>query len=526
MRTGVPDRETSRVVLAGACRFRHLPDLPAVRNNVGDLRDCLSDPTIWGLAARNITTVTETVSAAGLVDAVHAAAAEAEDTLVFYYSGHGMVDPHDGELGLALVESVLGRPHTAVRYHYVRQAMVDSPARRKVVVLDCCFSGRAIGAMGDLVTEQLGVAGTYVLASAPSNAAALAPPGARLTAFTGELVTLLRNGVPDGPRTLDLDLVYRHLRQGLVARSFPEPQRCHRNSVGELPLFHNRAWRPPAQSIPSAQPDPPVRAPRAAAVARLVADAYALRQPAPDRVERVIADVAQPARSASGFNVLDLIGGTPTRTEILDALLAVVERGGDEWYQVSLRLAELADDVVSMRLIADEPSAPAVLRMAALSRIHTSGSAGGDSFSDLVDLVVTHPNSAAVAVEGLVVTDARERVALLEAFLRSPEPVTIGVAGVGDSLNIFVYQGWVDLVVQSWARKVVGRQARRAMKAIGFTCRGSFSTDLQDRLHLGHDPAAVEVASKVESTLALFGVQDGTRWEFCRPFDEQVILLD
>jgi hypothetical protein len=64
------------------------------------------------------------------------------------------------------------------------------------VVLDCCFSGKAAGVLGALEG--------YVLTSAAREELALAPSGARHTAFTGELIGLLTRGDLDGPPLLTL----------------------------------------------------------------------------------------------------------------------------------------------------------------------------------------------------------------------------------------------------------------------------------------------------------------------------------
>lgn len=233
----LPNRDRSRVVLVGASRFtdEELPDLPAVRNNLDGLAACLRD-------IGRCTVVADPDSPVELVDPIHDAAAEAEDTLVVYYAGHGLIHPRTLGLLLAVVGSRPGRTHTAVPYDVLRECMLDSPAPRKVVILDCCYSGRAIGGMADPTTalaDEATVEGTYLLASAPPNKQALSPPGERYTAFTGALLTLLTEGVPNGPPLLHLDLLYRHVRDALRRAARPEPQLRTGNTAGELALVRN-----------------------------------------------------------------------------------------------------------------------------------------------------------------------------------------------------------------------------------------------------------------------------------------------
>lgn len=232
------------MVLIGASRFDHpeLPDLPAVRHNLHGLAACFRDPTLWGARC---TIVADPDSTVALVDPVHEAAAEAEDTLLVYYAGHGLVHPRTLGLLLAVTGSYPGRTHSAVPYDLVRDNVIEARAARKVVILDCCYSGRALGGMADpttAVADQASAEGTYLLASAPPNKQALSPPGETYTAFTGALLALLTRGVPNGPPLLRLDTIYRHVRDTLRRGSRPEPQIRADNTAGDLPLVRNR-WQ-------------------------------------------------------------------------------------------------------------------------------------------------------------------------------------------------------------------------------------------------------------------------------------------
>jgi hypothetical protein len=252
----LPDPRQSRAVLIGVSEFTSLEPLPAVRRSLDALAECLRDRELWGLPARNCTVLAEPASQQDVGHAVDAAAEQAADTLLVYYSGHGVIDLWNAELLLALPGTIVGKSYTAVPYEWVRRAVRDSPARRRLVILDCCYSGRALGTMGDstsVVADSALIEGSAVLASAPENSPALAPPGEDYTAFTGALVDLLRRGDANGQAQLDLDTIFRHLRDRLRARSLPIPQMRVRDTAGTLPLVHNRAWRPPQ---PATKPTP------------------------------------------------------------------------------------------------------------------------------------------------------------------------------------------------------------------------------------------------------------------------------
>ena len=73
-----------------------------------------------------------------------AAAEQAEDLLLVFFTRHGLVGGRRHDLYLGLPESEWASPtsFTALKYDDLRSAVLDSPAATKVIILDCCFSGR------------------------------------------------------------------------------------------------------------------------------------------------------------------------------------------------------------------------------------------------------------------------------------------------------------------------------------------------------------------------------------------------
>lgn len=246
----VPDPALSRVVLIGTAHYDFLPALASVEDNLLSLADVLTAEEVWGLPADHVTIVADPVTGADLLDPVVRAADEATDTLVFYYAGHGLTDPRRGELHLALKGSDAQRPYTAVSYAHVRDALLDSRATRRIVILDCCHSGRALGTMSDPVTaaiDEAGTEGTYVLAATAENQKALAPVGEPHTAFTAELLRIFQDGIQGRGPLLDLDTIYTHVRAAMRAKGRPLPQKRDRNTAGRLTLVRNRAHAKPAR---------------------------------------------------------------------------------------------------------------------------------------------------------------------------------------------------------------------------------------------------------------------------------------
>ncbi|MEU5016625.1 caspase family protein [Streptomyces angustmyceticus] len=238
----LPDPGASAAVLIGTSTYEFLVDLPAVANNLSSLAETLRGPASWNLRQDNCTVLADPASGEAVMDALRDAAATTRDTLLVYYAGHGLVDP-EGELYLGLPRSRQQRVETGISYKWVRSALLEGMAERTVVILDCCYSGLALGMMGSSdLAAQADVEGTYLLAAASETRQALAPPGETHTAFTGELLGILDHGIAGGPEKLDLDSVFRQLRTALTAKGRPVPQGRGRNSNGRLALGWNAAF--------------------------------------------------------------------------------------------------------------------------------------------------------------------------------------------------------------------------------------------------------------------------------------------
>ncbi|MFF5218787.1 caspase domain-containing protein [Micromonospora sp. NPDC000442] len=256
MNARLPERQASRALLIGASQFSYpgLHALPAVVNNVQALADVLTDPEFGGFDETGCRVLTDP-TAQQVGDAIHAVADEALDTLVLYYSGHGVLGQR-GDLFLAVGDT--NPDPRRVRYSGVpldwfRSALAESPAQNRVLILDCCFSGRAAEAMSDtasMVRGTLDIRGTYTLTSAPAHETAVAPLGARFTAFSGELLTALRQGIPGGGPLLTLGDIYPALTRALLASGLPRPQHLGTGLADHIALSKNPAHRPPAMTPP------------------------------------------------------------------------------------------------------------------------------------------------------------------------------------------------------------------------------------------------------------------------------------
>ncbi|MEV0280215.1 SUMF1/EgtB/PvdO family nonheme iron enzyme [Streptomyces sp. NPDC050610] len=242
----LPDPAGSRAVLLGTGHFDRpdLPEISAIRNNLSALAEALRSERVWGLSREHCVLVEDPSTNVGMLDPIATAAGEATDTLLLYYAGHGLVDSKRGDLHLTLTTTNAQRIYTAVPYDVIRDILLDSRAACRIVILDCCYSGRALGTMADpatTVVDEVSAEGTYILAAASENKVALAPPGEPFTAFTAELLDIFQRGVEGAGELLDLDTIYRRIQGNLRGRSRPVPQKRDRNTAGQTPLVQNQA---------------------------------------------------------------------------------------------------------------------------------------------------------------------------------------------------------------------------------------------------------------------------------------------
>lgn len=244
----LPDPASSRAVLIGSGTFTSdtLSDYPAISDSISGLASLLTGAHGLSLPASHCTVVAKNADARDVGQALHAASRAATDLLVIYYAGHGIVGKR-GKLYLALADT----DHqwlnlSALAFEDVKEFCTDSRAQRRVVILDCCYSGRAIGdplsaSMAEIL-DKVSISGSFTLTAAPANREALVIPGERYTAFTGRLLSLLNDGDPCGPEFWTLDEIYLRLRSSLLSENLPEPQRSGTKTIDKLPIARNRLY--------------------------------------------------------------------------------------------------------------------------------------------------------------------------------------------------------------------------------------------------------------------------------------------
>jgi hypothetical protein len=318
------------VLLIGASRFTNvdLHDLPAVANNVQVLAEVLTDPDLGGFDRAGCRVLVDPTTPQQVGDAIGAVTNEPLDTLLLYYAGHGVLS----QRGTPFLAVTTTDPdprkvqYSGVPMSWLRTALADSPARNRILILDCCFSGHATEAMSgapSAVVGELDIRGTYTLASAPAYSSAVAPIGARFTAFTDELLGALQRGIPGSGPLLTLHALFPRLSQALVSRGMPLPQRLGTNLADHIALTRNTAYRPEVQPPGKRDQAPEQRRSPARSPRRRAAD-----EPDPIVIAEfhsAMRDVYRRARKEASYNatyflqMVEEVGGLEAAQRLLRA---------------------------------------------------------------------------------------------------------------------------------------------------------------------------------------------------------------
>ena len=114
-----------------------LPDLPAVERTVAAVSEALVERC--GLGRDHVRALTDPADPKAFLGALTGTAVQAEDVLLLYYIGHGLVSM-GGELYLATQDTSdqdIRLAVEALSYSTVREALTGCRARAIMVVLDC-----------------------------------------------------------------------------------------------------------------------------------------------------------------------------------------------------------------------------------------------------------------------------------------------------------------------------------------------------------------------------------------------------
>jgi hypothetical protein len=234
-------------VLIGTSDYAFLRPVPAAGHSLRRMAALLSGP-LCGWPRERLIVHPNVPSPGDLLDQLITAFEAVTDVALFYFVGHGQISPDD-QLCLGLARSrpeASRRAVTSLRFGDVRQALLDSKAAVKIVILDCCFAGLATvpSLAGDVLDLTAGT-GAYTMAATSAyttawyqDEAGLAEPQ---TYFTKYLADLVEEGIPGLPSRLQVDPLYRKLLVNLVADGRPAPRSRAVDDAREFEFAYNAA---------------------------------------------------------------------------------------------------------------------------------------------------------------------------------------------------------------------------------------------------------------------------------------------
>ena len=220
------DFDRSRAVLIGTSAYTEgLEPMPAAANSLRRMEDLLVGLCGWPSAA--VISFKDLSTGDRRLREISELIEEAEDVLLLYYVGHGLLLPGD-DLGLALTDTDANAAlplTTTYRLRTLREQLrYHCHARLRLIILDCCFAGIATrnaqgpGGLADRIDHASRIEGTYTwTASRASQEAVYEDGDGGLTYFTKTLHEVVASGIPGKPAWLTLEDVDR-----AVARRFRE----------------------------------------------------------------------------------------------------------------------------------------------------------------------------------------------------------------------------------------------------------------------------------------------------------------
>ena len=226
-------------LIIGIANYHHIKKLPpTVLKDAQDIYDLLIEPSHCGYAANNVTLLLDAQATRIAITQALAALAQQSDedsTVFIYISSHGgqiEFGPHAGEYLLpvdtddASEESIA---QTAISGTQFTEALRAIPARKIVVVFDCCHSG-GIGQPKDVTSPLIKIGlpeeyyktltkgtGRVILASSRSTELSWILPGATNSLFTQHLLAGLQGGIASDDGLIRIFDLFEYLQPKVTA---------------------------------------------------------------------------------------------------------------------------------------------------------------------------------------------------------------------------------------------------------------------------------------------------------------------
>ncbi|MER7851482.1 caspase family protein [Streptomyces bacillaris] len=216
---GNPDEEKvapalSSALLLGGVNYPQskFAPVPAAATNIERLGQLFADTAVWGLGGLRLNAKKD-MNRAEMLDAIGASymISKPGGLYVLYFAGHGHYDRRTETLYLAPHDTgdVLAPQNSMVSVADIFRTVAEQEPRaeRKLLILDCCFSGGAIESVPAEASNADAERGWFVMSASAKYQTALGDSGKETTFFTGALLTALA-GVAENRPSLSTQWVF------------------------------------------------------------------------------------------------------------------------------------------------------------------------------------------------------------------------------------------------------------------------------------------------------------------------------
>ena len=243
----------TRVVLIGTSECpkdnKSLPPIPHVKRNIEKLVTLFKDPDIVGLPQECIIPFLDVGEYSEILRNLKDEADKATDTFIVYYAGHGLWSTDDvTPLYLAVKNTVsLKKKYSAIPFNFIREIILGCQAKKRILILDCCYSGRVLNTMDDDdLTPVVGIEGAYWIAATASTQPAKfdEKDTNSLTKFTEALVKVLSVGIPSASETLTIGMVFDEIKRHISEKpgDIPMPRSSNLDEGKNFMIAKNRQF--------------------------------------------------------------------------------------------------------------------------------------------------------------------------------------------------------------------------------------------------------------------------------------------
>jgi peptidoglycan hydrolase-like protein with peptidoglycan-binding domain len=253
-----------KVLLVGVSHYSNPKwNIPNVAVNIKKLEKAFLDSSILGVPRANLTVLSNdrfTREDFLITLENFIATVSKDDIFIVYYSGHGVFDyskvQNKYTTFLTTPKSIDRPTISGVSIEEFREFIKDSPAKRKIIILDCCYSGRihdgkmdltAAGSLNHEVTIKFSkVEGTFTMSATSEDQTAGYSPTEphRPTYFTSALLDVFHEGIENGEPFCSINEIYQEVENRLVNGQKSKPEASSYKRGFEIQILKNKKFVP------------------------------------------------------------------------------------------------------------------------------------------------------------------------------------------------------------------------------------------------------------------------------------------